>query len=92
MRVLVAGEFTQIITQEFLKIGHDAWSCDTEPTEGDPSRHFQCLWQEVIPQPWDLLIAHPVCTRLSNCGNKWYVGEHERPEYWGGPRRGYKRL
>lgn len=81
LRVLIAGEKSQIITRAFLAVGADAYSCDIQSTDGDPSRHLQCDWKEAVRDAWGLLIAHPVCTKLSNCGNKWYVaGNWTTPE------------
>lgn len=68
-RILVACEESQAVTIEFRKLGHEAYSCDIEPCSGGhPEWHFQ---QDVIPlldQDWDLLIAFPPCTYLSNAG------------------------
>ena len=74
MKVLVACEFSQAVAGEFLKRGHDAWSCDILPCEGEyPERHFQC---DVLPimygHNWDLVIAHPPCTYLTATGNRWF--------------------
>lgn len=40
MRVLVACEFSGVVRDAFLAIGHDAWSCDLLPTES-VGPHFQ---------------------------------------------------
>ena len=71
MRVIVGCERTQIITQAFLRKGHDAWSCDLAPTEGDSSRHYQCDVLDILGNDWDLGIFHPDCTYLTNAANKW---------------------
>ena len=69
MRVLVACEFSGVVRDAFIERGHDAWSCDIEPTESRPERHFQIDAIEVAKsQEWDLLIAHPPCTYLTNAG------------------------
>lgn len=76
MKVLVACEFSGIVRDAFLARGHDAWSCDLEPTESDSSRHIQGdALREIQPRRWDLVIAHPPCTRLTNAGVRWL---HER--------------
>lgn len=41
MKVLIACEFTGIIREEYNKLGHDAWSCDLEPTEIPSKKHIQ---------------------------------------------------
>lgn len=70
MKVLVACEFSGIVRDAFSAIGHDAWSCDFRPSE-KPGNHLQCDVREVLDSSWDLMIAHPVCTRLTNAGRRW---------------------
>lgn len=72
MRVLVACEYSGVVRDAFAKKGHDAWSCDLLPTES-PGKHFQDDVLEHIGHGWcwDLLIAHPPCTYLSNAGARF---------------------
>lgn len=70
MRVLVACEFSGIVREAFRKRGHDAWSCDLLPTE-IPGQHIQGDVLELLGEGWDLMIAHPPCTYLSNAGACW---------------------
>lgn len=69
MRILIACEFSGIVRDAFAAKGHDAWSCDLLPTER-PGNHIQGDVLEVLDQGWDLMIAHPPCTYLSNAGAK----------------------
>jgi hypothetical protein len=73
MRVLVACEESQIVTKEFRKLGHEAYSCDLEPCSGEnPEWHLK---QDVIPllnDHWDLIIAFPPCTHLAVSGARWF--------------------
>ena len=74
MKVLVACEFSGIVRDAFIARGHDAVSCDLLPTErGGP--HIQGDVSAVLRERWDLVIAHPPCTRLCNSGVRWL---HER--------------
>ncbi len=41
MRVLIACEFSQRVTKAFREHGHEAYSCDLLPTEGNPDWHIQ---------------------------------------------------
>lgn len=66
MRILVACEFSGRVRDAFRARGHDAWSCDMEPTESDPLWHYQCDVRELLRGQWDMLIAFPPCTYLSN--------------------------
>ena len=70
MKVLIACEYSGIVREEFKKLGHDAWSCDILPTE-IPGNHFQgdvLNYLNLEKYKWDLIIAHPPCTYLSNAG------------------------
>ena len=77
MRVLVACEFSGIVRDAFIAEGHDAVSCDLLPTER-PGPHIQGDVRPLLRQRWDLVIAHPPCTYLTNA----------RPSLWGGPETG----
>lgn len=70
MRVLVACEFSGVVREAFRAKGHDAWSCDLLDTE-IPGKHYIGDVQGVLYDGWDLLIAHPPCTYLSNAGARF---------------------
>lgn len=70
MRVLVACEFSGIVRDAFIAKGHDAVSCDLLPTER-PGPHIQGDVNQQLGYLWDLIIAHPPCTRLCNSGARW---------------------
>ena len=72
MRVLIGCEFSATVRDAFRQRGHDAWSCDLLPCEGDPKFHIQGDVLEVIEDSWDLMIAHPPCTHLAVSGAKWF--------------------
>ena len=76
MRVLVACEYSGRTREAFGALGHDAWSCDLLPAEDGSQRHFQLSVEQVLCSThWDLMIAHPPCTRICNSGVRWL---HER--------------
>lgn len=68
--VLVACEHSGVIRDAFKEKGWDAWSCDLLPTE-TPGNHIQGDVTDWLFKGWDLLIAHPPCTRLANSGVHW---------------------
>lgn len=83
MRVLVACEESQAVCLAFRERGHEAYSCDIqEPSGGHPEWHIlgdalkaveggQVTTMDGLAHnvgQWDLLIAHPPCTYLSNAG------------------------
>lgn len=71
MRVLVACEYSATVRDAFRERGHDAYSCDILPTEGDPAYHYEQDVLELATEPWDMMIAHPPCTYLANSGVRW---------------------
>lgn len=75
MRVLVACEYSGRVREEFRLLGHDAYSCDLLPAEDESEYHIQGDVLPLLTAGWDLLVAHPPCTRLCNSGVRWL---HER--------------
>lgn len=73
MKVLVGCEESQIVCRTFRDAGIEAYSCDLQPTRGNPEWHFQQDIMEVIPvRKWGLIILHPDCTKMAVSGNRWY--------------------
>lgn len=70
MRVLVACEYSGVVRDAFIRMGHDAVSCDLLPTE-KPGPHYQGNIFDIINDGFDLMVAHPPCTRLTNSGVRW---------------------
>lgn len=83
MRVLIACEESQEVCKAFRALGHEAYSCDIqEPSGGHPEWHIlgdalKALNGGTIATmdgiahkvgKWDMLIAHPPCTYLTNAG------------------------
>jgi len=72
MLVLVACETSGTVRDAFTAAGHDAWSCDILPADTPTTQHIQADVREVLTmKEWDMLIAHPPCTRLCNSGVRW---------------------
>lgn len=76
MRVLVACEFSGIVRDAFLRLGHDAWSCDLLSTES-PGPHLRGDVRLWLDAGWDLMIAHPPCTYLTRAGARWWKGREQ---------------
>ncbi len=73
MRVIVGCEFSQVVTRAFRDKGHEAYSCDLLPTEGNPAWHFQEDILELLKRErFDLAIFHPPCTHLAVSGARWF--------------------
>lgn len=65
MRVIVGCERSGIVRDEFIKLGHDAYSCDLEECDRDNNKHYQCSILDILHLDWDLGIFHPPCTYIS---------------------------
>lgn len=87
MKILIACEESGVVTEQFRLRGHEAYSCDIEPTSGNhPEWHIEgdvlnvlngkCYFKTcdgimhdtVDRWCWDMIIAFPPCTYLSNAG------------------------
>jgi hypothetical protein len=79
MKVLVACEYSGTVRDAFLRLGHDAVSCDLLPTDS-PGPHYQGSVTDILADGWDLMIAHPPCTYMTNSGVTWL---HKDPARWG---------
>lgn len=92
MKVLIACEESQTECKAFRALGYEAYSCDIlEPSGKHPEWHIhgdalEALKGDVITTmdgvvheigSWDLLIAHPPCTYLSNVGSRWLYKDGE---------------
>ena len=72
MKVLVACERSGVVRRSFAARGHDAWSCDLEPAADADTKHVVSDARALLGDPaWDLVIAHPPCTRLTLSGLRW---------------------
>lgn len=95
MKVLIACEESQEVCKAFRKMGHEAYSCDIqEPSGGHPEWHIfgdallALRGGQIVTMDgethdvgnWDLLIAHPPCTYLSNAGARHLWKNHQLQE------------
>lgn len=78
MRVLVACEYSGRVRDAFIRRGHEAMSCDILPTDS-PGPHYQGDVQNILGDNWDLMVAHPPCTYMTNSGVTWL---HKDPTRW----------
>lgn len=73
MNILIGCEESQVLCGAFRRAGYQAYSCDTEPTRGNPDWHYKADIMDVIPLfYWDLIVLHPPCTAIALSGNAWY--------------------
>lgn len=73
MKVLIACEESQEVTKAFRELGHEAFSCDLQDCSGGhPEWHIKDDAKNILYSTnWDLVVAHPPCTRLANSGVCW---------------------
>lgn len=78
MKILIACEYSGVVRDAFLKRGHDAVSCDLLPTDS-AGPHYEGDVRDILNDGWDMMIAHPECTYLSNSGVCWL---HKHTARW----------
>lgn len=84
MKVLIACEYSGRVREAFKQQGHHAVSCDLLPSD-TPGEHYQGDIFDIVDEGWDLMIAHPPCTYLTNAG---VCHLHKDPERWDHMRDG----
>ena len=72
MKVLIGCEYSGIVRDAFIALGHDAMSCDILPSERH-GPHYQGDVRDVLNYPWDMAIFHPPCTDLSVSGARHFA-------------------
>jgi len=65
MKVLIACEFSGTVREAFARRGHHAISCDLLSSD-QIGPHIKGNVLEWLDEGWDLMIAHPPCTFLTN--------------------------
>ena len=83
MKILVGCAFSGVVRDAFRRRGHYAVSCDLLPCE-TPGEHIQGDVLPELAKGWDMLIAFPPCTYLTNAGARYLW---ERPDRWEKMRR-----
>jgi len=78
MKILIACEYSGRVRDAFIRGGHEAMSCDLLPTDA-PGPHYQGDVFDIINDGWDLMVAHPPCTYLTNSGVCWL---HKNSSRW----------
>jgi len=72
LRVLVACEYSGTVRDAFRRRGHDVMSCDLLPTDVIGPHYQGDVMDLLLPDAWDLMIAHPPCTHLAVSGARWF--------------------
>lgn len=69
--MLIACEESGVVRDAFIARGHDAMSCDLQPTRR-PGPHYQGDVRDVLHACWDLLIFHAPCTHICVSGSRHF--------------------
>lgn len=77
MKVLVACEYSGRVRDAFIALGHDAMSCDLLHTDVDGPHYRGDVFDLDLSQ-FDLMVAHPPCTYLTNAGVTWLHRDSSR--------------
>lgn len=81
MKILVACEESQAVTKELRRLGHEAYSCDILSCSGGHLEwHLQVDAIELLKMKWDMIIAFPPCTYLTNAGARHLYKGHKLNE------------
>lgn len=72
MNVLIACEYSGRVRDAFLKMGHDAISCDLLPSESEGPHYQGDIRNLLDKRDFDLMICHPPCTHLAVSGSRWF--------------------
>lgn len=70
LKILCGCESSGTVRDAFLKLGHDAISCDLLETES-PGPHYKGDVRDLLNENWDLAIFHPSCQYLAVSGMHW---------------------
>ena len=70
MKILIACEYSGVVRDEFIKLGHEVMSCDLLDTD-KPGPHYKGDVKDILYDGWDLMIAHPPCQYLAVSGMHW---------------------
>jgi len=82
MNILVGCERSGVVRDAFRALGHNAISCDIDPSD-TPGPHHQGDLLEYINVMqlgegfFDLAILHPPCTHLAVSGARWFKGKED---------------
>jgi len=73
MKILIACEESQTITNLYRENGYEAYSCDLlDCSGGNPQWHIKGdAIEEAYSGKYDMMIAHPPCTYLAVSGARW---------------------
>ncbi len=91
LKVLIGGETSGKMRDAFRRLGHDAISCDLEPSDA-PGPHYLGNYWDIAHDDWDLGIFHPTCTFMCNSSSQHIHIEEGRWDKMVASAEDFKRL
>lgn len=77
--MLIGCEESGVGRRAWRERGHNAWSNDLIASRDNSFYHLRCdIMQALDMQPWDIIILHPDCTKMTVAGNGTYADTQER--------------
>ena len=74
----MACERSGRVRDALIRRGHDAISCDIEPSDS-PGPHICGRAETILDDGWDMVVAFPPCTYLTNAANLCLIGRCNHP-------------
>lgn len=81
-RVLVACEESATVRDEFVRLGHDAVSCDIMDTRNPRGWHIKGDVRPYLKADWDLVLGFPPCTYVT-ASAAWAFNDPDYEKYPG---------
>lgn len=75
MKGVILCEESGTVSAAFRARGIECWSCDIQPTSGDPAWHIQADALDVAYRGWDFAIMHPPCTDTAVSGARHFAAK-----------------
>lgn len=80
MSILIACEYSGIVSDAFRRKGHHVISCDLLPSESSGAHYQGDVMELLYCRPWDMIIGFPPCTYLSKAQQWMYRTVEGRQE------------
>jgi len=72
LKIIIGCERSQVVTNAFRELGHEAYSCDILDSEQRSNYHIKDDVLNHLEDGWDFAGFHPPCPFLCVTGNKWF--------------------
>ncbi len=80
MKILIGCERSQVVTNAFRELGHEAYSCDILDSEVRSNYHIKDDVLNHLDDGWDLAGFHPDCRNLAVSGARYFKDKKDVQE------------